>query len=242
MSLDDLKITIAAYLGKNPQDLTKGGVDLILVALNNAKRTAQLVHDFNAQKVVAEIAVTEASGGLLSNAVYRGTSTAVNLKEAVTFYEETEDGDLPLYHSPKKNAAAQAKLKLRARNTLDATYRYPSDDMGFTIRTPYGHREVLLYGDTVTTTPGFTGNLIVDGIFWLPDYATGVSDWMLETASDYLMYAAICELNNLTLTFVPNLDGNLGPPTKARDQALDRLITQDIFKEEQGRQHNSVIR
>ena len=243
MDLNSLKTTVAAYLGRTPSDLIRGGVDLVLLAINNAKRIAQLEHDFGDQRVEASIAVTSTSGGQISSAVIRGTSISVSLKEVTTFYEETTDGDLPLYHSPKKNVAAQAKRRLAFRNQFESDYRYPSDDNIRLVALPLHRREVILYGDVVTTTPPFDGNLIVDGYAWLSDYTTGgPSDWMLERASDYLMYSAICELNYLTLTFVPNLDGNLGPPVKARDLALERLIRQDIMREEQGRQHNTVIR
>jgi hypothetical protein len=60
-------------------------------------------------------------------------------------------------------------------------------------------------------------------------------DWFTIHGSDYLIYAAMCQLNLKTNTFAPRTEGFNPAPEKARDKALLDLRTYDTFEWEGGR-------
>ena len=49
MTFLQLRSMMAAYLQKSVPDLTINGADLSLLALNNVRRTAEMLHDFEFQ-------------------------------------------------------------------------------------------------------------------------------------------------------------------------------------------------
>lgn len=234
MTIRELKSVIATYLQRPIDKLTVDTpVDLVLVAINNARRSAQYLHDFNAQKVEAQIAVDASEGGLISSAKLIGTDIPVALKELITFSVLRDGQYRPIYHRPKKNHQAEIQLFDSVRN-YD---RYPSVESSRTTSSS----EVIIFGDRVYFSPSKTETLFIDGIAWLPDYTNdSPPDIFLTHGAEYLQWAAICELNYFTQTYSPGLDGNLGPPTKARDQALQRLIAWDIMRDESGRLHHKL--
>lgn len=61
------------------------------------------------------------------------------------------------------------------------------------------------------------------------------SNWFTEHGSDYLVFAAICQLNLKTNTFAPRTEGFNPAPEKARDKALLDVRTYDTFEWEGGR-------
>lgn len=243
MTVGELKSVIAGYLQKSPSFFAINSVDLLLLALNNARKNAELLHDFNSNTVVAEVTISPSVGGLLSSAVLRGTATAVNLKEYVTFYRVTDNGDIPLYHHGKKTVAVWTKERIRnARGRfLASDIRYPDDASLRIVRD--GPEEVYLHGDQIQVTPTIDTafQMAIDGIAWMPEYTGDTDrDWMTTYGHEYLMWAACCELNYLTLTWTPNLDGNLGPPIRMKEQALERLVNWDAMQVEQGRQPRGI--
>lgn len=61
-------------------------------------------------------------------------------------------------------------------------------------------------------------------------------DWWTENASEFLMWRGIVEANRLNQMFVGNKEGNLSPPEKEAERALQELIAQDIASEMNGAQ------
>src|SRR4051812_43657570 len=77
MTITQLKALIPAYLGESGTDLTSvGGVDLILMALNNARIQAEMAHDFVEQNKVVRLAVTT-TGTAISGAVLESDGATV---------------------------------------------------------------------------------------------------------------------------------------------------------------------
>lgn len=62
------------------------------------------------------------------------------------------------------------------------------------------------------------------------------TDWFVDAAASYLQWAAICEVNMITNTFVPRQEGYNSPPEKMRDASLAALIEWDNFLYAQGQQ------
>lgn len=63
------------------------------------------------------------------------------------------------------------------------------------------------------------------------------SDIWLTKGSQYLLWASVVHLNALHKGFVFRQEGNLPPPEKYRDDALQAFIDFDLFKYEQNRRH-----
>lgn len=243
MTVGTIKALAASYLQKAPADFVVNGVDLLLAALNNARKAAELLHDFNANRVSAQIQVDPTNGANLSTAVLKGTGTAVSLKEFITFYLADTNGEIPLYHHSKKNIAVWMKERnWNARGRyLSTEVRYPDDQYLRTLR--IGPTEVYIDGTQVYIQPTqeSTTTLYIDGVKWMSDYTSDSNtDWMTTHGHQYLMWACVCEVNYWTSTFTPNFDGNLSPPEKLRERALDQLVQWDSFQIEQGRQPRGI--
>jgi hypothetical protein len=243
MTVGELKAVVAYYHQKDVSDFVRGTTDLLMMALNNARRRAELVNDFNQQRVEATVMVSPTTGGSLSTAVLRGTETAVRLKEYITFYRTNSEGDVPLYHHGKKSVAVWAKERIwndRPRwNEMDV--RYPGDDDYRRLRTE--PEELYIHGDKIYINPARsdTTEVTIDGVAWMNEYTTDAdTDWMTQAGAEYLQWAAVCEINYFTLKLVPGLDGNLAPPERARERALAELVTWDQFQVEQGRQPRGI--
>lgn len=76
MNLSTLKIVAAAYHRKDPSALTVGGIDLFLIAANNARRNAELLHNFEYSRLSGTLSIDGVLGGDLSTADYGGNNGA----------------------------------------------------------------------------------------------------------------------------------------------------------------------
>lgn len=63
------------------------------------------------------------------------------------------------------------------------------------------------------------------------------SDVWLTKGSQYLLWGGIVEANHLVKEFVFRQEGNLPPPEKLRDSALEIFVQWDSFRLEQNRRH-----
>lgn len=244
MNIGTIRKLVAAYLGKPLAEFNNTGVDMILHEINAARKTAELLHDWNQNRVFAKLSVAP-TGSSIANAVLAEDDSAVNLKEFITFYLST-DGETftPIYHHTKKNVAVWTKEQAHFEyfRGIHGESRYPSDadvaDLPGLVPT-----QAYLHGPFITLapTPETTQTIYIDGVKWMDDYIADTdTDWMVEHGHDYLKWAAICSLNYLNAKFVPGLDGNLPPPVKARDAALELLRVWDSFQIEQGRQPKGI--
>ena len=242
MNVGDIKNTIAAYLQVPVADTVKNGVDLCLFAMNNAKKYAERLHDWECEKVVASGTAVDGVGTWATGMLV--DSVAVRLKQPQTFYLANDDGSaIPLYHHSKKHGAVWAKERIAARG-FDRTFRYQGDIsysnslVSTTGQNDYRY-EVFVQGNGYTIAPEITGSqaMLVDGHKWLDDYVNDTDeDFFTEHGSDYLLYSSIVELNLIFQVYIPQTEGNLSPPDRARDDALAGLIEHDNFIVESGRQ------
>jgi len=63
---------IAGYLQKSVLELTVNGVDLSLLALNQVRRDAEMLHDFEFSRRHITVNIDAVSGGTLDDAVLEG--------------------------------------------------------------------------------------------------------------------------------------------------------------------------
>lgn len=241
MNIGELKETVAAYVQKPLAELTIGGVDLVLKALNNAKKKAERLHDWNCEEATV-VGTATAGVGSWQNLPLLSGGDPIKVKQPVTFFLSTEGNLLPLFHHTKTLGAIRVKERIQ-RLMTDFDTRYGRDDeptyrlvTNFNNRAPY---QVYVHGAQYQMYPVPTEDktIVIDVDRWLPDYTSDDDeDFFTEHGADYLMYAAIVEINMLTQTFVPQTEGNLAPPEKARDEAYAGLVEYDNFLVQRGRQ------
>lgn len=243
MNVGSLKKVIAAYLQVPVADTVIEGIDLALLALNNARKVAEQIHDWNCEQVMVYGDATNGVGTWSTMALVENDED-VNLKQPETFYSnEGNDVLVPLFHHSRKLGAVRAKERIKAQFVEGSIFRYRGDDglfRSFTIGTSYNlSYEIFLHGGAYEIAPAPTGvkRIHVDGYMWLPDYTEDTdTDFFTDHGSMYLQWAGIVELNNLFQVFIPQQEGSLPPPVKMRDDALATLIEHDNFIVESGRQ------
>jgi hypothetical protein len=64
-----------------------------------------------------------------------------------------------------------------------------------------------------------------------------VTDVWLRHGAQYLLWAAIVQINHLCKEFVFRQEGNLPPPEKLAEAALENFRQWDSFKYEENRRH-----
>lgn len=65
--IGDLKNTIAGILGTTPTAFVQNGIDLLLLALNNARRTAELAHDFYYSQTNLTLSIGSSGASILNS-------------------------------------------------------------------------------------------------------------------------------------------------------------------------------
>lgn len=240
MNVGEIKAAAAAYLQVSVEDFVINGVDLGLIALNSAKKSAERFHDWNCEYVLGDTTVSGGQGSWLNVDV---NSTSVKLKQPETFYLKVDGNYIPLYHHSKKHGAVQAKERLRGLQ-MDQEYRWSGDVTYVSSRFQtngrvYDRYEVYVQNTnfTVEPTPSEDITISIDGYQWLDDYTSDSDeDFFTEHGQDYLMWAVIVDINYRVQAFVPQQEGNLSPPDRMRDDALASLKEYDAFIVENGRQ------
>ncbi len=246
MNLATLKATVANYHEKLVADLTRNGVDLFLVAANNARKNAEKLHTFEGTRCLAELDIDGVLGGRLSSCLFNPT-TFSRVKEIIGVSILRQNN----VWSPVDFSRADIE-KERERSALELDYsawpmnRYPSDSQFEWAR---GFNKVVQRGGGLFLFPE-TGTLCsnnsaqpckirvrLECFGFLADYTTEdltrdeEFDIFLEHGDSYLQWACIHELNYLFQTFVPRQEGNVIPsPKDMRDEALKDLILWDTYQ------------
>ena len=230
MLIGQLKTLVAAYLEKDPVSFIKGTgtsqVDVLLVALNNARRNAERL--FNYSHLMAYTGLTlPVAGAQLTDAFLVADDSEVKVKEVLDWYIRASDRDVPIKIMSKK---LQTTLALQhsydGSLPLDKDYRYRGDDdlgayQGLP-KVPY----LIKRGNYITVHPLNSGELSLrmNSNLWADDYTDDADeDWFCINGSDYLMWQAIIEVNHLTGSFVAQRDGAIPPPVRQASEALTAM-------------------
>lgn len=243
MKIGQLKTSIASYLHQaDVSTFVKGSgadqVDLLLVALNNARRLAEREHDFAACLKGGYYSVG-ATGANWTTGITWWDAGAQKVRKVKNWYLRGSDGiaggeygtNTILRATDKDTLVkAQASLYYSSPGSLD---RYPgtlaatATDWNDPL---LGQNYVILNGPRVSYHPVPTSTQIlpVDAYFWWPAWTASTDDdWFTDYGSEFLMYQGIIEANKLLSVFVGNVEGNLPPPTKDAERALAQLIATD---------------
>lgn len=239
MKIGQLKTLIAAYLHKETSMFVKGTggdqVDLLLVALNNARKTAERVHDF-ATCLKGGYYTVGATGANWATGITWWDAGTQKVKKVKNWFLRGSDGvaggefgnDTILRATDKDTKVkAQASLDYSGMANLE---RYPGTLASNRSDPLLGQTYVILNGQRVLLHPTPTSDqiLTVDACFWWPNWtSSNDDDWFTQNGEEFLMWQGIVEANRLASQFVGNVEGNLPPPTKDADRALEQLIATD---------------
>lgn len=236
MTLATLKSVCATYHAKTTGDLTVDSVDLFLVAANNARRNAELLHNFEDARVQATLVIDGVTGGALTAAVfdYGGDAMFSGIKEIVGIGRVSDGGSVvPLDFANPSVLAERDRTEIE----LSADYwfgnRYPSDR---DLQVRGSSSSLIQRGDSIFVYPASNAtstplSVTIEGYGWLKDYATTAdTDFFVQYGHRFLQWSIINELNYLFKTFVPRTEGNLSAPEKERDMAWRDLLLWDTYK------------
>lgn len=208
---------------------------LCLLALNNARKFAELKHDWRHSQVRGRVTVpSEGKVALSSVTDYYDALVTFDLKAVTGVYkEDSETGLLTPWPLVTNKALAQEVTDLNDRvNGYDEDYRYRKD---LTTDQDARRTQVVVRGDYLHLDPGSSESvsLVVDGYRWMADYtADADTDFFVLHGTTFMMYSAMCEVNHLIKAFVPRTEGNLPPPTRERDEQFGVLLDWDNYSVE----------
>lgn len=241
-ALLDIKTTVALYLGKQVSDLTIGGFDLGLVALNQVRRRAELAHDFEFSRKLVSLAVNGVTGGNLSAAVLVSDGvTIVDTKTVIEVGVFDDSGNL----RPITWTTVAEGLERQRKDNRRVFQGWRETE--YTQVQPRGVFRVEFSGMDCFVWPKDSQNNYTLGLEvyamqapWTDTNLTTTtfSDNWTKYGAEYLTWAAIEHLNLKFKFLAPRTEGNLPPPTALAAQALDAFIEWDTNLYEEFRRHS----
>lgn len=169
MTLASIKTTVASYFQKTVADLTINGEDLFLVAVNAVRRAAELEHDFEFMRREVTVAVDPTTGGTMTAAVLKGTTTAVEVKTVLEAGLYDTDGNM----RPVEWTTRAEGLERQRNDNPRTAPRYPTD--AWYESTPLGQGRFEFVNDTIKRFP-LDPNVTTDYTLGLEVYAF-TTDW-----------------------------------------------------------------
>jgi hypothetical protein len=242
MTIGQLKAVVAGYLGKKSiTDFVVGtGVtetDLLLLALNNARKVAEKFYDFSSCRKRGYLSLTTSANWTAPTA-FGGAS--FDMRKVRNWFLRTSgtaaDGEFAGTDRVLRAITKDQEVQLYARRDYlnyptSPQARYPNDSQFPASEQPLlGQTYIIVDGKRcqMNPTPTSAQTIIVDGFRWWPSWtANSDTDWWTEYGEEFLMYRAMVEANRLSQMFVGNMEGNLPPPTKEADRALAELVELD---------------
>lgn len=192
--------------------------EAILVAANNARKFAEMRHDFSANRMTGFATLAVGTVLDLSNVAIDETNTpayrSFKTLNAVYLRNATEGTLIPL----KVEARQTQMVRLMKRQDLDMVQWDAS-------------QKAIVNGRLLTLDPLAESTAIaIDGNVWMQDYTEDTdTDWMLDHGFEFMMWQCIIELNHMLMKFVTRQEGTMSPPVTSRDLALDNLIVNDSY-------------
>ena len=240
-TLAELKAVCAAYHKKTVDDLTVNSIDLFLVAANNVRRNkAELLHNFEYARCIANLDIDGVGGASLEDAVFDANyDQFTKIKEVVAVSRMTPQGT----YIPIDFARADIPIE-RDRTTLEfqslAWLRYPSDAQyarqGWNVSIIQRGRRLEIYPpDIPASNTGNSVALRIECYGLLADYDsdsledTEPTDFFVEYGAQFMQWSIINELNFYFKTFVPRTEGNLSPPEQKAADAWRDLLLWDTY-------------
>lgn len=230
-TVQNIRDSLQLYLAKTLTDYVENTTDMVLLAMNNARKYAEKIHDFSCARVEAAIIIDVYSGAYLSAAWDEDDPEATISMRSIrnAFLTGTNGYRRPLVYTQKDTLVRF--ITDFQENTSDPDMRYPADYnvSGCYTKLVKNGNKLYLY-PSAATEAGTEQTVYLDGYRWMLDYTADdldYEDWFTQHGSDYLMWQSMVELNHLAKEFVSRQEGNLPPPTQQAGAALQNLISSD---------------
>lgn len=240
-TIGQIKEVIAANLHATTTSFVKGSgateVNLLNLALNNARKVAERFHDFSICRKRGYFSYTGNAVDWRSPTWFTGTGTARKIK---LWYERVSgtagSGAYGGVDRALKALTQEQLARLFAREDyrsapLESVQRYLADaDPAYGNDPLLGQNYVIIEGHNFYLHPSSTTTrlVVVDGFYWWTDWSSdSTTDWWTEQGAEFLILQAMIEANRLSMTFVGNVEGNLPPPVKEAQRALGELVQLD---------------
>ena len=195
-----LRTAVAGFMQRDTTVFVRGDVDLLLVAVNNARLYAERRVDFELSKIDVVLPVVDLLNGAdLSTAVLAtDLTTPVRVKKIITpfigLHGGAGPGNYPVDLWSRKKWNDRVKMRWEAARPTD------TEDYAFITDAPF---VVVQDGSLVFITPpdssAFTVNpfpLWFNVVRWLDPYVDGTeNDFLLDNCFDWMMFYCISQLN-----------------------------------------------
>jgi len=191
MNFGNLKTYIAAYINRDPDSFVRGSIDLLGLAINDAKRSALRRHNFTVLRsrgfVIAATTGTElAAITTLPISQYPTAPTMLVKKiESCWQFEAT-------------NLLKIRQIPFILESDLHNIIPMMEDSVTFPVSNPVTFKYRAYVRGTKLYVSGLQTNmeLLVDVTLDLPDYvADGDSDFLSERYPDWFLFKALMQLN-----------------------------------------------
>ena len=236
-TIGELKTAVKRHLTSNMDlaDLFQGEADAgdvttqldgaILTAANNARVWAERRHDFSANWLTAKASLTPGSFVSLDTSFVDNADgvTSVKMRTLENVFITADNGSNNPLHVTTRKDMAWAKMKQRDKGVWD---RYPGDEGDYLT----SRATAVVAGRKLWIEPEMsdTETVYVEGYKWMDAYTDNAdTDFLLVEGFDFMMWAAVVEVNHMILKFVPRQEGTLAAPVRLRDEAWDGLILND---------------
>lgn len=164
---------------------------MFLVAVNNARRNAELLHNFEFARITALLAIDGVNGAAFSAATsftgYVAGSTFSGIKEVVAVSRQRPDGTwIPLDFARVDIPIERDRTELELSDNLFPYLRYPSDaqiDARGTSSSIVQRGQALFIHPRFNNVPSTTFNVQVEGYGWLQEYQSANSIGLLTLTS-----------------------------------------------------------
>lgn len=220
----------------DPSALLVNSQDLGLLALNQARKQAELMYNFEFSRRLVTVTVDGVTGGSLSSAVLYGTNTVVDIKNIVDLGMFDSTGNL----IPAEWTTISESLVRQREDNPSMEPRYVTD--GWRSEGPVGRGRFVIANDTIyrfpkDSTASFDLGLEVYSFDYdWTDLNAAPQPWATH-GSQYLLWQSVVFLNHRIKSFVPRQEGNLAPPTDLANAGLAAFREWDVYRYEQSRRH-----
>lgn len=241
MTVAEMRSAVARYLDLRTSDsidetlLTISGYDLLKPALNNARRAAEMRRDWVLTQTTWTVSVDPDNGVDISGLVTQDVGDASEIKAIETVYLLSDDGEgqIPIEHNTARGIATEARERLRVYPYVDRVRYNTQDARNYPIRTRSYQVGQRLY---LNPKPDEETTIYIDGYKWMADYEEeDDEDFFLQRGAEYMMWSAVVEVNHAFQSFVPQKEGNMGPPLQMAQKGFDQLVAWDDQMIQRGR-------
>jgi len=206
MNLGQLKTKVAAYCNRDVASFVVNGFDVLTDAINQARRWAQLVHDFNYCRARGVFNVSFQTGGDITSLVAVGTTNPLDVKKIEGAYIQDPNNITYSYSGiPIKIYSRWVDKQRQTRLYRGGDpYSYPNGTTIPTLIQQPNDVQLIIQNTQAYLTPGVISayqslsslNIILDVIAFQPDLVNDTDqDFFCNYCNPWLTQASINGLN-----------------------------------------------